>query len=736
MNLRSGNNTSTGDSSHPSSRSRRNTPSPFHVLRQGSRGNTRIQDTETSSGASHIYRETPSNNMNPNNDEEHPLFPNGFYPSNNGNHAELSLAAMLMLNSHQHPNGSAFPSRRASAPASYEGASFTNNNEFNMGSSFQPGGNSMGASLHQHQVPFSNQGMIPNHGSPMRNSYSSGQGVAAAASPHHQMNHTRPSGQRQQQAQQPSVAATHAAAVRLSLPLPISFPMHFSSNVPATLGIELSLPTNASTSAQSRHPFPPSQFDNNSASLSSPEESDFLAEAILRLHSANMPNSDLASRRASADQILLNGIANSMSHRDSFLSNMEPLQARPPPFNMDEAPRNNDQGHHEFASSLWNDFEQRESIQTTEFDSVLDDDDDEISIANPNILREMLLGDDTLHEPRSQSAVSAPQGRRQTTVNSAPASSYTKQEDKHNEVVKPLSPCKTESNEEDGKKSILKDQNSTPKISRKRTRSPSPERKRPASGIDENCCICLETTTAYDLAKIDGCEHRYCFTCIEKWAERENTCPQCKARFLKIERVHKVKKQKNEPNEVENVKEVNNRDQRSDLRSHHLNLQDFFESFEQHALQGFNIVFSNGGPPNFDGPDFPGIFMPIGGTFSFGNGPASWTTTTTRMFPGATSFTSTRTTGDLSSPSIRTTHQLTSIRRMQRERLQRERNARRAAEETRFMRERAARIAAMETRRRSNDSNQSSPNTRIRDNTAFSRFMGNGSNPGNNQEQR
>ena len=45
----------------------------------------------------------------------------------------------------------------------------------------------------------------------------------------------------------------------------------------------------------------------------------------------------------------------------------------------------------------------------------------------------MLLGDDTLHEPRSQSAVSAPQGRRQTTVNSAPASSYTKQEEKHND---------------------------------------------------------------------------------------------------------------------------------------------------------------------------------------------------------------------------------------------------------------------------------------------------------------
>ena len=681
--------------------------------------------------------------MNPNNDEEHPVFPNGFYPSNNGNHTELSFAAMQMLNSHRHPSGSvSIPSRRTSAPASYGGASFTNNNEFNMGS-FHSGVNNMGASIsmmqqHQHQGPFHNQGMIPNHGSPMRNTFSSGQGVAAA-SPHRQMNHTTPSGQQQQ----PSIAATHAAAVRLSLPLPISFPMHFGANVPAaTLGIELSLPTNASPSAQSRHPFPPSQFDHNSASLSSPEESDFLAEAILRLHNTNMPNPDLAPRRASADQILLNGIANSMSHRDSFLSNIEPLRVRP-----SEPRRNNDQGHHEFASSLWNDLERHESFQTTEFDSVLDDDDDddEISIANPNILREMLLGDDTLHE--SQGAVSDLQGRRQTTANSAPASSFKKQEDKLNEVVKPLSPSKMESNEEDDKKSILKEQNLTPKMSRKRARSPSPERKRPAS-VDKNCCICLETTAKCDLAKIDGCDHRYCFTCIEKWAERENTCPQCKARFLKIERVHKVKRQKNEPNEVENVKEVDNRDQRSDLRNNHVNLQDFFESIEQHALQGFNIVFSNGGMPNFDGLDYPGIFMPIGNSFSFANGPASWTTTTTRMFPTgagtATSFTSTRTSGDLSSPSIRTTHQLTSIRRMQRERMQRERmqrerNARRASEDARFMRERAARIAAMEARRRSNDSSQSSPSTRMRNSSmediAF-RSLGNNNNPGNNQEQR
>jgi hypothetical protein len=63
-----------------------------------------------------------------------------------------------------------------------------------------------------------------------------------------------------------------------------------------------------------------------------------------------------------------------------------------------------------------------------------------------------------------------------------------------------------------------------------------------------------------DLAGISGCEHRFCFGCIEKWAERENTCPLCKNRFAKIDRINKKRKKGQK-----NTKKVKQRDQRSDL---------------------------------------------------------------------------------------------------------------------------------------------------------------------------
>ena len=82
--------------------------------------------------------------------------------------------------------------------------------------------------------------------------------------------------------------------------------------------------------------------------------------------------------------------------------------------------------------------------------------------------------------------------------------------------------------------------------------------KKPAPKVD--CCICMEPVEPKDLAKIDGCNHRFCFGCIEKWSERENKCPLCKARFTKIERVHK-KYQKGS----KNTKKVKQKDQRSDI---------------------------------------------------------------------------------------------------------------------------------------------------------------------------
>lgn len=65
-----------------------------------------------------------------------------------------------------------------------------------------------------------------------------------------------------------------------------------------------------------------------------------------------------------------------------------------------------------------------------------------------------------------------------------------------------------------------------------------------------------------ELAMINGCDHQFCFSCIEKWSERENKCPLCKARFTKIDRIHKKRKKG-----TKNTKKVKQKDQRSDLAS-------------------------------------------------------------------------------------------------------------------------------------------------------------------------
>lgn len=82
--------------------------------------------------------------------------------------------------------------------------------------------------------------------------------------------------------------------------------------------------------------------------------------------------------------------------------------------------------------------------------------------------------------------------------------------------------------------------------------------KKPAA-VD-NCCICMCDVEPSDLALINSCDHRFCFGCIEKWAERENKCPLCKNRFTKIDRVNKMRKKGSK-----NSKKVKTRDQRSDI---------------------------------------------------------------------------------------------------------------------------------------------------------------------------
>ena len=52
------------------------------------------------------------------------------------------------------------------------------------------------------------------------------------------------------------------------------------------------------------------------------------------------------------------------------------------------------------------------------------------------------------------------------------------------------------------------------------------------------CPICLDRPSKMsDVASISGCTHRFCWDCIGKWAETENRCPCCKARYYTIDRV-------------------------------------------------------------------------------------------------------------------------------------------------------------------------------------------------------
>lgn len=55
------------------------------------------------------------------------------------------------------------------------------------------------------------------------------------------------------------------------------------------------------------------------------------------------------------------------------------------------------------------------------------------------------------------------------------------------------------------------------------------------------CPICLEhPSRCDDVATISGCNHRFCFECIDTWAGTENKCPLCKERFRTITRLNDV----------------------------------------------------------------------------------------------------------------------------------------------------------------------------------------------------
>jgi hypothetical protein len=92
------------------------------------------------------------------------------------------------------------------------------------------------------------------------------------------------------------------------------------------------------------------------------------------------------------------------------------------------------------------------------------------------------------------------------------------------------------------------------------SKSQEEEDEKPSAEATSSCCICMCDVEHEEVALVNGCEHQFCFGCIEKWAERENTCPLCKVRFTKIDRVNKRRKKG-----TKNTKKVKQRDQRSDL---------------------------------------------------------------------------------------------------------------------------------------------------------------------------
>lgn len=109
-----------------------------------------------------------------------------------------------------------------------------------------------------------------------------------------------------------------------------------------------------------------------------------------------------------------------------------------------------------------------------------------------------------------------------------------------------------------------------------------------------SCCICMCDPEEGETASIDGCDHAFCFECIEKWSERENTCPLCKVRFSRITRVDKSKKKKGQ----KGTKKVKQRDQRADMNPGHA-LQGLLAGL--HNNSGFSssiarLIFSGLGP--------------------------------------------------------------------------------------------------------------------------------------------
>ena len=55
------------------------------------------------------------------------------------------------------------------------------------------------------------------------------------------------------------------------------------------------------------------------------------------------------------------------------------------------------------------------------------------------------------------------------------------------------------------------------------------------SSDETECSICFEFNHESESASIDGCDHKFCFECIDTWRETKTECPLCRAKFETIE---------------------------------------------------------------------------------------------------------------------------------------------------------------------------------------------------------
>lgn len=51
-----------------------------------------------------------------------------------------------------------------------------------------------------------------------------------------------------------------------------------------------------------------------------------------------------------------------------------------------------------------------------------------------------------------------------------------------------------------------------------------------------SCGICYNPIEIR--GKLDSCDHEFCATCIERWAQTQNTCPICIKRFYSLKKMY------------------------------------------------------------------------------------------------------------------------------------------------------------------------------------------------------